>query len=335
MAYIKTLKDNELIGGTDNTDVYPISSTQAIYSQDKDGKTPDGVPKLLEDRLKQGESDIDNIQEDLTVLEGLNRYNAVLSRDFGEFEHKIDETYADRASKDSLGRVIIDTYITREGLENTIIYYVKKAMWNTELPDGIVKMNSLSEALKELFGSNNTITNFPDEEDLMVKNNVLKFADKEYDQLVFSGMGRKFLRKNMTDGVNYLEQYMLKEENTIYIIQYDYCMNGQTLTVPDNTVLLFMGGSFYNGTLKTEGTVKVLDIGKGNAVKEITFTGDFIDGHTGYEIGKEKSGISTYRPTFNTPGNNIGYEYFDETLKKPIWWTGETWVDATGTEIES
>lgn len=333
MAYIKTLKDNELIGGTDNTDVYPISSTQAIYSQDKDGNTPAGVPKLLEDRLKQGESDIDNIEEGLSILEGLNRYNAVLSRDFGEFEHKIDETYADRASKDSLGRVIIDTYITREGLENTIIYYVKKAVWNTELPDGIVKMNSLSEALKELLGSNNTITNFPDEEDLMVKDKALKFADKTYDQLVFSGMGRKFLRKNMTDGVNYLEQYMLKEENTIYIIQYDYCMNEQILTVPDNVVLLFMGGSFYNGTLKTEGTVKVYNIGNANATKEITFEGNFIDALTGYEMGKERNGITTYRPTFNTSGNNIGFEYFDETLKKPVWWNGSSWTDATGAEV--
>lgn len=91
-----------------------------------------------------------------------------------------------------------------------------------------------------------------------------------------------------------------------------------------------MGGSFYNGTLKTDGTVKVYDIGKGNATKEITFSGNFIDANTGYEIGKEKTGISTYRPTFTTPANNIGYAYFDETLKKPIWWDGENWRDATG-----
>jgi hypothetical protein len=32
IAYIKTLKDNELIGGTDNRDVYPVSTTQAIFS---------------------------------------------------------------------------------------------------------------------------------------------------------------------------------------------------------------------------------------------------------------------------------------------------------------
>lgn len=30
MAYIKRFKYNELIGGTDNTDVYPVTSTKAV-----------------------------------------------------------------------------------------------------------------------------------------------------------------------------------------------------------------------------------------------------------------------------------------------------------------
>ena len=34
MAYIKKLKDNELIGGTDNTDVYPVTSTEAVYNRE-------------------------------------------------------------------------------------------------------------------------------------------------------------------------------------------------------------------------------------------------------------------------------------------------------------
>ena len=34
MAYIKKLKNNELIGGTDNTDVYPVTSTEAVYNKE-------------------------------------------------------------------------------------------------------------------------------------------------------------------------------------------------------------------------------------------------------------------------------------------------------------
>lgn len=58
MAHIKTLKNNELIGGTDNTDVYPISTTQAIFSQKPDGTVPEGIKhQRLEERLEDHEED--------------------------------------------------------------------------------------------------------------------------------------------------------------------------------------------------------------------------------------------------------------------------------------
>lgn len=41
------------------------------------------------------------------------------------------------------------------------------------------------------------------------------------------------------------------------------------------------------------------------------------------------SGISGNRPT----GVAIGYDYFDTTLGKPIWWDGTVWKDAAGTTV--
>ena len=52
-----------------------------------------------------------------------------------------------------------------------------------------------------------------------------------------------------TKGGNILTQNMITKANTIYIIQYDYDLNGETITVPENCVLKFEGGSFANGTL--------------------------------------------------------------------------------------
>lgn len=46
---------------------------------------------------------------------------------------------------------------------------------------------------------------------------------------------------------------MLVKENTIYIVQYDYSLNFQTITVPDNSILLFEGGTISNGTLNGAG----------------------------------------------------------------------------------
>lgn len=94
------------------------------------------------------------------------------------------------------------------------------------------------------------LTNLADGEDLASVGNVMKLADKAYNPITFSGMGRKYLRKNLVDGKNILTQAMLPSANTIYIIQYDYDLNGATITIPENCTLDFQGGSLGNGTIQ-------------------------------------------------------------------------------------
>lgn len=93
----------------------------------------------------------------------------------------------------------------------------------------------------------------------------LTFADKNYNTTDYSGLGRVYLRKNIqtvvnpntgiTYSTNLLTQQMLNKENTIYVLQYDYNLNGQTITIPSGCVLLFEGGSISNGTLKGSSTI--------------------------------------------------------------------------------
>lgn len=52
-------------------------------------------------------------------------------------------------------------------------------------------------------------------------------------------------------------------------------------------------------------------------------------GKIGVDIGKSTSGTTAGRPLVAT----IGYEYFDTTIGKPIWWKGAGWVDAMGTTV--
>lgn len=42
---------------------------------------------------------------------------------------------------------------------------------------------------------------------------------------------------------------MLLQDNTRYIIQYDYDLNNQTINIPNKCILEFQGGSLKNGTL--------------------------------------------------------------------------------------
>ena len=94
------------------------------------------------------------------------------------------------------------------------------------------------------------VTNNPDNEDLTAVEKELKFADKSYTPAAFSGMGRRYLRKNILNTKNILVQSMMSFTNTRYIIQYDYDLNGQTITVPEGCILQFEGGSLNNGTLQ-------------------------------------------------------------------------------------
>ena len=108
-----------------------------------------------------------------------------------------------------------------------------------------------------------------DSEDIVTETNsanqvALKFADKTYSEADYSGLGRVYLRKNIVaveDPVtgnivtmNYLQQSMITKENTIYIIQYDYNLNKQTITIPEGCTLDFQGGSFANGTITGSNT---------------------------------------------------------------------------------
>lgn len=43
-------------------------------------------------------------------------------------------------------------------------------------------------------------------------------------------------------------------------------------------------------------------------------------------------GATENRPTFDEV-NATGFQYFDTTLDKPIWWNGTEWVDATGVTV--
>lgn len=133
--------------------------------------------------------------------------------------------------------------LTEQGIE---VSYDKGDTWNLLVP--------ISE-----FHVTNNITNEyinnPDEEDITVVDDKLKFKDKEYNLSEFSGLGRVYLRKNIVNGKNILAYNAFNSSSTIYHIQYDYDLDGRTVVVPNNCILLFEGGSLSNGTIVGNDTV--------------------------------------------------------------------------------
>lgn len=146
------------------------------------------------------------------------------------------------------GQVI--TFINKEG--DWVIYQFKgynTLQWNN------------TTLWVNLFESIYINSILPDEEDLTKtdkdkQGNVrLKFKDKVYDPENFSGLGRVYLRKNIMEEKNVLLQEMISKSNTIYYIQYDYDLNGETITIPEGCILQFQGGSISNGSIVFNNTI--------------------------------------------------------------------------------
>lgn len=206
-----------------------------------------------------------------------------------------------------IGQVV--TFINEEG--KWVIYQYQGSnlsQWN--IADFWVDL------LQKLAGLDTLI----DEEDLTIttkgEEKVIKFKDKAYKPKEFSGLGRVILRKNLVDfedpknrttkRVNLLTQSMINKENTIYVIQYEYDLNSEEITIPEGCVLNFQGGSLSNGTIILNNTkIKPNGCVLNDFFQNITIQGNF----------------------------KVGQCIFDTTLNKPIWWTGDKWVDAIGADV--
>ena len=263
--------------------------------------------------------------------------------------------------------------------------------------------------------------NGPDNEDIILSDKKYKFANKQYDALNFSGMGRTLLRKNVqtiteisgnsttTYVKNLLTQEMIPTANTVYHIQYDYEIgktgtaaltesitinnvefhyrditlqedekiilgeNGKilidtshqwevssnnfytaqeaqdirvavpanvgtevhytilnaALSIPENCVLKFEGGSVSNGCLTLEGTIIDCYLPYGIIFKRTSLQGTWK--YSGYP-NNVTIGVSL--PKNPIIGQMFFLEKSDDT-SQPVWYDGTKWVDATGAAIET
>lgn len=116
----------------------------------------------------------------------------------------------------------------------------------SEIPTKVSQLDNDSDFVKK------KDVDVPDEEDITSVDNKLKFKDRTSDD----GMGYVIIRKGKT----LTEQ--ITQINTIYEIHHDFDLNGENVTIPNNSTLKFVGGKLFNGGLifnktKLEGEVNV------------------------------------------------------------------------------
>lgn len=110
------------------------------------------------------------------------------------------------------------------------------------------KAGVMSAADKVKLEKVNTDLVVADEEDVTAVDGKIKLKDRD----TTNGMGYKILRLP-ANGI--LTQDMINKPNTIYEIRYDFDLNGETITIPENCTLKFEGGKFSNGTITPSNTI--------------------------------------------------------------------------------
>lgn len=251
--------------GDSETDTMSQKSiTEELEAHDKaieaNKKAIEENKKEFDEYTEETDDRLDDVEERLDYIPKESFLSSDPAAGFNTSDVIEEDCVADRAISDRFGRRIDEEYVTREAAKN----YTQEVVDGSklEIMPGSVVPESLSPAVKQMIeagaGKPGSITNLPDEEDITVTDaNTLQFKDKEYNPYNYSGMGRVYLRKHIVNGTNVLAQHMINKPNTIYIIQYDYDLNGQTITIPEGCTLLFKGGSINNGTLNCSESVTI------------------------------------------------------------------------------
>lgn len=200
-----------------------------------------------------------------------------------EAKFQLDGTYeltAERAIADRWGYIIDEVYVSKKEVKNLVLSIVNDKLENISItiPPNSIKPEDLSQAVLDLIGSGGNVVNNPDEEDITSESlsngtSVLKFKDRDYVEGTFNGLGEVILRKNQVGIINLLEQANINKPNTVYVVRYDFCLGGATITLPKNSTLKFEGGSIDNGTIIGNNSSIVSDVDKTILGKDLVIEG--------------------------------------------------------------
>lgn len=119
-----------------------------------------------------------------------------------------------------------------------------------------------------------TINFKPDDEDLKVNDGKIHLANRKQNNL---GKGYVIFRNTVlpdNNSISSLVQDDFTQEDTIYIIRYNFDLGGKEINIPANSILQFEGGSITNGTIVGNNTE--IKSGIYNILPNITFKGTFI-----------------------------------------------------------
>lgn len=99
-------------------------------------------------------------------------------------------------------------------------------------------------------------------------------------------------KPNIRNNRNTLTQIMMSEKNTKYVIKWNFVLDGNTITVPENCIIEFDGGSISNGTLVGQDTILIYSLPLEDVVNNVNLEGTFIHKNGGNAADGESIGLN-------------------------------------------
>lgn len=308
MGKIKKILENELIGGTQNTDVYPVTSTKAVY--DENNKNLDNILNSITEKLNTKVNNSDVVQQTGDSTTSVMSQKAVshelatkadaeqVNNSLYNLEHKIgdrvvvegnvtnlpdeeDLTFVEESGRNVLK--LANRAYTPENFSGKGYKILRKNINKLNLPTVDIVVNNAPISAGDITITINSkqttisLDSATDTTTAIVANKIattLKSSLDDYDVSVSSNtivlirknsksvspssidVGNTAVDISVKDSItknvrkNVLIKDMINKPNTIYEIRYDFDLNGETIEIPDNCTLRFIGGKLANGTLK-------------------------------------------------------------------------------------
>ena len=339
-----SVKDSEF------QEALPLNGSETVVITQNGHNRNVTVEELSNKLLKLGVSDFVNVSDSLNIF-GIELKDAIS---------------------------FIPLHLRKRGI--IVTFCNTESNWELYQFTGVLNQWNNTTLWKDIFSIEKYAVNslLPDEEDITMTeidengNSFIKLKDKEYAPFEYSGYGKKTLRKKIVSvkdsptsykRINLLENNVFKDSNTIYEIKYDFDLNNNTITLPEDCILFFNGGKISNGKLNLNNTlVYPLGVTKKD-VLNCSIEGNFKEGQVFFNreygqlstwngshwvgnkeivIGTPTYGNFSDRPNISTHNIPIGFRYFCTDKKTSEGNTpgieilhrgSDIWVDALGRVI--
>lgn len=333
----------KLTDRTGKCDYYVISNTDNFYF---DYSNPD-ISKYTFKRLsKNSNYNLQYAQNDKGIYIILNRTNNYLIEvwEYGSFNNTIDFT-SEGTLDANISPIDFDDSYQYVDYNNTdkVLYPVtyNNIKIITDKSEQYVKLASISKNLTrfmELKVNLNALTD--------LYNIVLNVRNSSLNEPVFAIECNTNSTKTDKIKIGYIKNantidiylYIGTAWSTVTLIDTDF--NQPKLEIVDiNNEDIIYENILYNvdditSIADNNNSIKNKIVCDSNTNRIYNVQGNNIYDALGYDISINKKGTTEQRPNFDNYAY-IGFEYFDTTLNKPIWWIGTKWVDSEGNDADS